>query len=123
MVKHLRTEFDLAYIYVWHALAGYWNGIATSEAIEVAKYQAEIIDVRPPDSVLEVEPAMAWNPSTVAGLGAVRDPAVLYEDMHAYLAQAGVYFFYFYFCVCVFVCVLCVCWCVCLCVWGGGEGV
>lgn len=91
VVNHLRSEFDLAYVYVWHALAGYWNGIATTEAVEVAKYQAEIIDVRPPASVLEVEPAMAWNPSTVAGLGALRDPAVLYQDMHEYLAHAGVY--------------------------------
>lgn len=91
MVQHLRAEFDLRYIYVWHALAGYWNGIATPEAVEVAKYRAEILDVKPPASVLEVEPAMAWNPSTVAGLGAVRDPAAVYKDMHGYLQQSGMH--------------------------------
>lgn len=37
----------------------------------------------------EIEPSMQWNPSVVAGVGFLRDPAQLYNDMHKYLSSAG----------------------------------
>ena len=43
----------------------------------------------PTPGLAEVEPSMNWNPSVVAGIGIVADPAVLYEDMHSYLASSG----------------------------------
>ena len=39
--------------------------------------------------VYEIEPSMRWNPAVVAGIGMIRDPRPLYNDMHAYLAAAG----------------------------------
>lgn len=39
--------------------------------------------------VYEIEPSMRWNPAVVAGVGMIRDPRPLYNDMHAYLASAG----------------------------------
>ena len=43
----------------------------------------------PTPGLAEVEPSMSWNPSVVAGNGVVADPAVLYNDMHSYLASSG----------------------------------
>lgn len=38
----------------------------------------------------EIEPSMRWNPAVLAGIGIVDDPAQLYNQMHRYLAAAGV---------------------------------
>lgn len=55
----------------------------------VSKYDARIMYAVPTPGLAEVEPSMNWNPSVVAGIGVVADPAVLYEDMHSYLASSG----------------------------------
>lgn len=55
----------------------------------VAKYDARIMYAIPTPGLAEVEPSMSWNPSVVAGIGVVADPAVLYNDMHSYLASSG----------------------------------
>ena len=55
----------------------------------VAKYDARIMYAIPTPGLAEVEPSMNWNPSVVAGIGVVADPAQLYEDMHSYLASSG----------------------------------
>lgn len=55
----------------------------------VAKYDARIMYAIPTPGLAEVEPSMNWNPSVVAGIGVVADPALLYQDMHSYLASSG----------------------------------
>ena len=55
----------------------------------VAKYDARIMYAIPTPGLAEVEPSMNWNPSVVAGIGVVADPAALYADMHSYLASSG----------------------------------
>lgn len=55
----------------------------------VAKYDARITYATPTPGLAEVEPSMNWNPSVVAGIGVVDDPAILYNDMHSYLAESG----------------------------------
>ena len=56
----------------------------------VAKYDARIMYAIPTPGLAEVEPSMNWNPSVVAGIGVVANPATLYNDMHSYLAASGV---------------------------------
>ena len=55
----------------------------------MAKYDARIMYAIPTPGLAEVEPSMNWNPSVVAGIGVVADPAQLYQDMHFYLAGSG----------------------------------
>lgn len=55
----------------------------------MAKYDARIMYAIPTPGLAEVEPSMNWNPSVVAGIGVVADPAQLYQDMHSYLASSG----------------------------------
>ena len=39
----------------------------------------ELVFANPTPGVLEVEPAMNWGPASLAGVGIVKDPVVLYE--------------------------------------------
>lgn len=55
----------------------------------MAKYDARIMYATPTPGLAEVEPSMNWNPSVVAGIGVVANPATLYNDMHTYLASSG----------------------------------
>ena len=55
----------------------------------MAKYDARIMYATPTPGLAEVEPSMNWNPSVVAGIGVVANPATLYNDMHSYLASSG----------------------------------
>ena len=71
-------------------LAGSQSGVCTGkDEGGVAKYDARIMYAIPTPGLAEVEPSMSWNPSVVAGIGVVADPAVLYQDMHSYLASSG----------------------------------
>lgn len=91
VVASLRQLWGLKHIYCWHGLAAYWSGVAPgSDEAGVAKYDARILYATPTPGLAEVEPSMNWNPSVVAGIGVVADPAVLYQDMHSYLAASGI---------------------------------
>eukprot|EP00210_Caulerpa_lentillifera_P006619 g6324.t1 len=88
VIGHLKSEFGVRYVYLWHGLSAYWSGVS-NEGPEVAKYQSQIFKAKPTPGVLEVEPSLAWNPSVVAGVGVVENPDALYRDMHNYLKSAG----------------------------------
>ena len=45
--------------------------------------------MQPTAGLVEIEPSMAWNPSVVSGIGVVQNVDELYNDMHSYLASAG----------------------------------
>lgn len=88
VISHLKQNLEVRFVYCWHGLSAYWSGVHP-DAPGTKKYGARIVYARPPASLKEVEPSMAWNPSVLAGLGAVHDPAPLFRDMHSYLAGAG----------------------------------
>ncbi|DBA91995.1 TPA: hypothetical protein ACH3X2_003884 [Trebouxia sp. C0005] len=91
VVASLRQLWGLKHIYCWHGLAAYWSGVATGkDEAGVAKYDARIMYALPTPGLAEVEPSMNWNPSVVAGIGVVANPATLYNDMHSYLAASGI---------------------------------
>ncbi|KAK9820373.1 hypothetical protein WJX72_009606 [[Myrmecia] bisecta] len=91
VIMALRELYNLRYIYCWHGLPAYWSGVATgAEEPDVAKYEARIMFAEPTPGLLEVEPSMAWNPSVVSGIGVIKDPYTLFNDMHSYLSDAGV---------------------------------
>ncbi len=90
VVRSLRRSFGIEYIYAWHGLSAYWSGVApASEAPGMTKYNARILYAQPTPGLAEIEPSMSWNPSVISGVGAPEDPAVLFNDMHSYLAGSG----------------------------------
>jgi len=88
VIHYLKTELDVAYVYLWHGLSAYWSGVS-HEKPDMAKYNPRLLKAKPTPGMLEVEPSLAWNPSVVGGIGVVEKPAELYLDMHDYLKSAG----------------------------------
>ncbi|KAK6153257.1 hypothetical protein DH2020_012896 [Rehmannia glutinosa] len=66
LIHYIKENYGLMYVYMWHALAGYWGGVlASSEALKnLEKYGVGVID---PEKVFH-----------------------FYNDMHSYLASSGV---------------------------------
>eukprot|EP00798_Chlamydomonas_sp_ICE-L_P012937 gene12937-5975_t len=89
VVAALKKRYGLKYVYCWHGLPGYWAGLSPSSP-EMEKYGAAVMYAKPTAGVREVEPAMAWNPAALAGIGVLKDPTPVYNDMHQYLAASGI---------------------------------
>ncbi|KXZ42609.1 hypothetical protein GPECTOR_130g570 [Gonium pectorale] len=96
VVAHIKRKFGVRYVYCWHGLPGYWAGVmptdegAAGGGAGVPGLQSHIRFASPTAGVVEIEPAMAWNPAVLAGIGVVTDPSVLYNAMHRYLHDSGV---------------------------------
>lgn len=85
VVKGWKQEFPgLQYVYAWHALHAYWNGVCPTEA-GTKKYGSVIMHPRPTPGNLEIDPSMAWSAAVLNGVGTVSNPEPLHGDMHAYL--------------------------------------
>ncbi|GAB4819326.1 hypothetical protein N2152v2_006372 [Parachlorella kessleri] len=89
VVRELKEQYGVRYIYCWHALMGFWAGVAP-DSQHTAKYQPRLVYPKPTPSILEVDPSYAWVQSVLAGVGLVANPAPLHRDMHAYLKECGV---------------------------------
>jgi len=89
VVKHLKRELSVEHVFCWHGLSAYWSGVSVGSQ-EMVRYSPHVTYASPPDTTLVVEPSMNWNPSVLAGIGAIYDPFHLYNDMHSYLSSCGV---------------------------------
>lgn len=89
VVDHLRSVHGVAWVICWHALSGYWAGVSW-ESSAMARYGPQCVIGAPTQGAVEVEPSASWNPAVLGGVGWVEDLEGLFEDMHAYLAGAGV---------------------------------
>lgn len=90
VVRSLKRNFQLHYVYCWHGLPAYWSGVALPrEAPGVAKYEARKVFAEPTRGLYEIDPSAAWNPTVISGVGVVDNVSELYTDMHRYLADAG----------------------------------
>ncbi|GAB4818384.1 hypothetical protein N2152v2_005430 [Parachlorella kessleri] len=88
VVRDIKQQFGVQYVLCWHALAGYWAGVAPTASME--KYHPKVYYARANPTLLEVDPMFAWNQFVLAGSGIVEDPYLLHSDMHAYLQKCGV---------------------------------
>lgn len=91
IVNIAKEKYGLNYVYVWHAITGYWGGVrpgvkGMEEYGSVMKYP-EITK-----GVMENEPGWKTDAIAVQGLGLVNPKSVykFYIEMHSYLASAGV---------------------------------
>jgi len=91
-VNTMKTKFKaLDLVYAWHALPGYWGGVAHN-APEMAHLEPVLVYPHPSPSVREIEPSVGWEPSALCGLGAVplEHTDSLYQGIHGYLKGSGV---------------------------------
>ncbi|PNT61306.1 probable galactinol--sucrose galactosyltransferase 2 [Brachypodium distachyon] len=91
LVNRIKGEHAVKYVYVWHALLGYWGGVrATSDAMK--KYNPKLIyPVQSPGNVANLRD-IAMDSLQKFGVGII-DPAKIYDfynDLHSYLSSMGV---------------------------------
>ncbi|XP_047075395.1 probable galactinol--sucrose galactosyltransferase 6 isoform X1 [Lolium rigidum] len=91
LVRAAKDKYGLKYVYVWHAITGYWGGVRPGVAgMEAYRSAMQFPKISP--GVAENEPNMKTDVLTLQGLGLVHPQAVhrFYDELHAYLAAAGV---------------------------------
>ncbi|CAN6202362.1 unnamed protein product [Urochloa humidicola] len=91
VVRAAKEEYGLKYVYVWHAITGYWGGVRPGEA-GTEHYRSSLQFPKVSPGVVGNEPGMKTDVLTLQGLGLVHPRAVyrFYDELHAYLAAAGV---------------------------------
>lgn len=91
IVSYMKEKHATKYVYVWHAITGYWGGVS-SGVKEMEQYESKIAYPVASPGVESNEPCDALNSITKTGLGLVNPEKVFnfYNEQHSYLASAGV---------------------------------
>jgi raffinose synthase len=102
VVQDVRERFGVRRVLAWHALHGYWGGVAPdgsgffvqedrdgdgSESRSEFKDSSKACNTAlvwpvPTPGVLDVDPPYAWSPQCLSGVGLARDPAALFRGLH-----------------------------------------
>ncbi|XP_059662320.1 probable galactinol--sucrose galactosyltransferase 1 isoform X2 [Cornus florida] len=79
------------YVYVWHALTGYWGGVSPG-VTEMEHYESKLAYPVPSPGVESNEHCGAVKSITMNGLGLVNPEKVFnfYNELHSYLASARI---------------------------------
>ncbi|CAN6690336.1 unnamed protein product [Malus baccata var. baccata] len=90
-VSEIKGTFGLKYVYVWHALLGYWGGLLPN-ALGTKKYNPELrYPVQSPGNLANMRD-LAMDCMEKYGVGTI-DPAKVYQfydDLHGYLVSQNV---------------------------------
>ncbi|KAL0443222.1 UNVERIFIED_CONTAM: putative galactinol--sucrose galactosyltransferase 1 [Sesamum latifolium] len=91
IVTEIKDQHSVKYVYVWHALAGYWGGVRPGMA-GMEHYESKMAYPVSSPGVQSNEPCDALNSITKTGLGLVNPEKVynFYNELHSYLASAGI---------------------------------
>ncbi|KAJ7517623.1 hypothetical protein O6H91_21G032000 [Diphasiastrum complanatum] len=90
-IQKLKQECSFKYIYMWHAVIGYWGGVKPGVA-GMEHFDSDLTYPVHSPGILQNQPEMALDSLTVNGLGVVNPQKVsdFYNELHGYLAAAGV---------------------------------
>lgn len=91
IVNIAKEKYGLKYVYVWHAITGYWGGVRPGVK-EMEEYESLMKYPNVSKGVVENEPVWKSDPMKVQGLGLVNPKSVykFYNDLHSYLASNGI---------------------------------
>ncbi|KAK4392452.1 putative galactinol--sucrose galactosyltransferase 2 [Sesamum angolense] len=91
VVRKAKQQHNVKYVYVWHALAGYWGGVHPSGP-GMEHYETALAYPVQSPGVLGNQPDIVMDSLAVHGLGLVNPKKVFnfYNELHAYLASCGV---------------------------------
>ncbi|GFS31702.1 seed imbibition 1 [Actinidia rufa] len=90
-VSEIKDQHALKYVYVWHAITGYWGGVRPG-ITEMEHYESKLMYPVSSPGVQSIEPCDYLNSITKNGLGLVNPEKVFnfYNELHSYLASAGI---------------------------------
>lgn len=91
IVDIAKQKYGLKYVYVWHAIIGYWGGVRPG-AEEMEEYEAAMKYPTVSKGVVANEPGWKTDKLAVQGIGLMNPKKVFnfYDNLHQYLAAAGV---------------------------------
>lgn len=91
VVRMAKEKHHLKYVYVWHAITGYWGGVKPGVS-GMEHYDSKMKYPVTSPGVLNQEPGMQTDNLTTQGLGLVNPKKVFqfYNELHSYLAAAGI---------------------------------
>ncbi|KAF5474127.1 hypothetical protein F2P56_006056 [Juglans regia] len=91
VVDDSKQRHNVKYVYVWHALAGYWGGVKPA-ASGMEHYDTALAYPVQSPGVLGNQPDIVMDSLAVHGLGLVHPKKVFnfYNELHAYLASCGI---------------------------------
>lgn len=91
VVEDAKKNQNVKFVYVWHALAGYWGGVKPA-ASGMEHYDTALAYPIQSPGVTGNQPDIVMDSLSVHGLGLVPPKKVFnfYNELHAYLASCGV---------------------------------
>nr|XP_043640248.1 probable galactinol--sucrose galactosyltransferase 1 isoform X2 [Erigeron canadensis] len=91
VVTDIKDQHRIKYVYVWHALTGYWGGVRPGVA-EMEHYDSKLSFPVPSPGIESIINCDAFKAIAKNGLGLVDPEKVFnfYNELHSYLASAGI---------------------------------
>ncbi|KGN65125.1 probable galactinol--sucrose galactosyltransferase 6-like isoform X2 [Cucumis sativus] len=91
IVNIAKNKYGLKYVYVWHAITGYWGGVRTGVK-DMEEYGSSMQYPKVSKGVFENEPIWKNDALALQGLGLMNPKNVykFYNELHSYLASAGI---------------------------------
>ncbi|KAE9614720.1 hypothetical protein Lal_00036092 [Lupinus albus] len=91
ITKDIKEKHAIKYIYVWHAITGYWGGVKPG-GTGMEHYESKMAYPVSSPGVQSNQPDEALDTIAINGLGLVNPEKVFhfYDELHSYLASAGI---------------------------------
>lgn len=91
LVQEVKANHNVKYVYVWHALAGYWGGVKP-DASNMKDYDPSLAYPVQSPGVQGNQPDIVMDSLTLQALGLIHPKKVysFYNELHQYLRSCGV---------------------------------